>query len=974
MRIDADDTSRIESGAGAIAISFSAGGAAAGAGLASNIVTNRVTAAIEGGAASSTVGGVTVDAASDALIRTLAIAGAGADTFALGGAITFNQITNRVDAHVSGGGRATGAGNVVLNADDTSEIEVAAGGFAGSSSASVGASLSTNRITNTVTAYADNGTLTSSAGGVTLDADNAAAVTAFTVGGSGAAGFALGGAISVNDLRNDVTVAARGGSTLRGATGVALTARDRSDIQSLSGAVAFSATASVGAAVATNLVENEVTADIGTASLTATAGHVTVDATNDSHTKTAAMGGTVSSGAAISGAFAVNRITNTTAATAASGAVMTATAGDVALRAADDSLIQSLGGQASVTISSGNGGLAIGAAGTYNEIGNVTRAQSSGATLAAGRHALVTADNDSTIETIAAGASVAIDVTGAGGFALAGSIAVNVIDNVTEALVDGGSVTADGTIAIVADGSATTKTFAGALGVGTAAGVGASLAVSTIGNTTHAGATNATLTGRGNTALALLRPDGGVGTLDTRGVAVFARTHDDLDLISANVGVGVVGAAGTIAMTFVDDDTRATISGGTVNGSLAGAHADQAVRVGAVSTTDIDTRAGTFAAGLASAGVGSDTAIVTNTTTARIDGGADVKARGTVAVTTDSRTAIDSIVVSGSVGLGAGVAGSVIVAKVANTNEAAIVGATVRSDGDLRVTADDTVELGKPDSAGDPGMLAGGVAIGGAAGIGASVVVTQVDNDTTARITNSTTDARNTTQVAATSATDIGNYVATGGLAGFLGAAGSIAVNTVTNTTQALIDERDGGTTRVNTTAGVGSTAQDVSVDATQTTAVRTTAGAASIAGVAAAGAAVNVNTVRNTTSAAIGAGSQVDAQRDIAVRSTATQTVDASTIAAGGALGLSVQGALAMANVGAAASGDQTTAARGTGSTVDGIVGISAVGNQLKTRAGGPASLNDGNAVGGTATTRADAARVGLSVGDSFATTGVPA
>ncbi|MCW5623517.1 MAG: leukotoxin LktA family filamentous adhesin, partial [Burkholderiales bacterium] len=948
IHIDATDASGINSAAGAIGIAFG-GGVAGGAGVATNDVGNVVQATLSGGLAQSSAGSVAIDAAATTVVTSAAIAGAGADQFALGGSVVWNDIANTVEVTVGNGATITAPGAITLTADDDSEFATFAGAVAASGTGAVGASLSTNAIANRIAVEVDDATVRSAAGTATLTADSDATITAFTVGGSGAGTFALGGAVSLNDIGNTLTVRVTGGSLVEGLSGVAMTARDESTVRSLAGAVAFSASASVGASAATNEIDNTIEVVVIDAEARSGNGKVRLLAQSDASVESLSAGGAVSANAALAGAVSFNRITNDVSADAGAGAVLSGGAG-VELDADDTSGIESLAGQVTVA-----GALAIGGSAAYNEIGNTVRARATNAQLASSAGSiLLTADSHAGVDTIAAGASVAFDITQGGG-ALAGSLAINVFDNHVEASATGSTLTAEGSVGLVANYDGSGAIYAGTAAVGTALGAGGSMAVSTLANTVDAFTSGSTVHGKGNGAITVPKADGSTGVDTVRGVVVAAHTMENIDVWSANLaGGGAAGLAATLAITSVTDTTRAFVSGGSVNASNAGAHADQRVRVEASNRTDVDVKAGAVALGGA-AGVGatSDTTIIGNTTEAAITGGGQVNAQKAVDVRTTTLERVNAIVVSGAGSFGVGVSGSLSLVMLDGTNTARIDNATVKTSGDLSVIAEDDILLGVRDDGTRSGLSAGALAIGGVAGVGGSIVVLDVSNDTTARISDATTDASGTTRVAADTFVDAVTYAITGSLGAFAGA-GAISVSAFSNTTQALIDERS-GTTRVNQDATYASSIQDVTVEAQDTLALTGQNGAVSVGITLGAGAAIDVVSVRNSAQAYLGAGTEIDAQRDVRVAATSGKSVSSTVIAAGGGL-IGVQGAVSVINIGAGLSDDGEDAASNTKTLVNNQVGVSAVGNAL-----------GGSGTATTAKTRVDAQRVGFNANAAF-------
>ena len=249
--------SGINSLAGGIAVG---GKAAIGAAVAYNDIDNTFRAAIEGSTITSSTGPVMVNAGSNAVINSLAIGGAGAKTFALGGSVSINSIANTIDAHVS-----TSTANAVginVAATDASTLRVFAGGIAGAGTAAVGAAVASNEITNSTLASAVSSTLNAGAGSVTLDAVESSKVLAITFGGAGAGTVAIGGSVSLNDVSNTTRAFTMGG-TLTAGDSVRIAAYDDASFLVIGGGIAGAGTAAVGLGNATIITNNLVEALVG---------------------------------------------------------------------------------------------------------------------------------------------------------------------------------------------------------------------------------------------------------------------------------------------------------------------------------------------------------------------------------------------------------------------------------------------------------------------------------------------------------------------------------------------------------------------------------------------------------------------------------------------------------------------------------------------------------------------------------------
>ena len=245
--------SGIRSLAGAIA-----GGskAAVGAAAGYNDVSNSFSAVIDGSTVTATTGPVALSSNTNAVIKSLTVGGSGAGTFALGGSVSINSISNTLDTHVSNGANVTGAG-IGISSADNSTIQTIAGGLGFGGTAGVGAAVAINEISNTVLAHSTSSTLNAGANSITIDAATNADMLSITIGGGAGGTFALGGSVSLNQLSNTTTARATGG-TLTAGDSVRIAAYDDVSILNIGGGLAGGGTAGIGIGAAT-VVSSDVT-------------------------------------------------------------------------------------------------------------------------------------------------------------------------------------------------------------------------------------------------------------------------------------------------------------------------------------------------------------------------------------------------------------------------------------------------------------------------------------------------------------------------------------------------------------------------------------------------------------------------------------------------------------------------------------------------------------------------------------------
>ena len=157
---------------------------------------------------------------------------------------------------LDGSSIAAGSNDISLTATNNNKIFAVAGAVAYGGEAGIGAAVATNTIGATAGAYLDDSDVTS-ADDVSLDAaDSNGEIFSITAGGAGSQSFALGGAVSLNQVTNANDAYISDGSQVDAAGAVTLTSSDDPSIEALAGGLAGSGTAAIGAAFATNDIDD----------------------------------------------------------------------------------------------------------------------------------------------------------------------------------------------------------------------------------------------------------------------------------------------------------------------------------------------------------------------------------------------------------------------------------------------------------------------------------------------------------------------------------------------------------------------------------------------------------------------------------------------------------------------------------------------------------------------------------------------
>lgn len=503
-----------------------------------------------------------------------------------------------------------------------------------------------------------------------------------------------------------------------------------STIVNVATAVGISTGASSGsgaAAVNVSQVTNDMSADITGATITAGSVAGTADTNTNLVTVSAGIG---ASGGKFGGAGSVswNELNNNNKVTISDSKITTGSLTETALNKAD---IVNVAGQLSGSAS----GVGVGASMAYNDMNNTTGVYLNGSTvtLTEGSDGTVhlNAENKADIMAITAGATAANTV------AVNAMVAVNRGSNSTEAVIgdDGKDVTINGVTSLDVSASDETEemTIAGGItGAGTAA-IGAGVAYSDVGGSS----------GDNDKAQQKTRAEINHASITTAGetvhVGVFVNDASKLTTIAAGGGIaGTAAVQGEAATALINKQVNAAMNDVDINADDADNTAAD-VDVTANSNSKILTSADVLTIS-GTAGVGAGVAVnrIMQQTNASVNGGQmNVK---DLMVHANGTPRIENVGVGvAAAGQGAGVAGSVSVNMIDNDVTAHIgSGANIAADGSVGVVATSDEQISNYS-----GMLA---AAGQGAGVGISVSVNQIQGETSATVgdegTNTTVSAK----------------------------------------------------------------------------------------------------------------------------------------------------------------------------------------------------------------------------------------
>jgi hypothetical protein len=781
----------------AFGVAAAGGGEAGIAGVATVIVSkNTVEALLKAGSSVTSSGDVTLAARNDFSSFALATGVGLGGTVGIGAAASVVTVNNVTRAALADGNSASavkidtgGAVNLTAAATQTGSTITAAGGAAGTVGAGAGAAVYVLGTTTEalVGAYAQIGQ-TNSPSRLTVEATDVTDLTtvAGALGGGGTAGIGAGAAVGV--VGKTVTAQIGNNANVK-ATDVRVAAHSAETALTTAIGFGVGGTAGVAGAVTVYSVDNATTARIGTGAKVLATNNVAVLASDD--VDIAFISGTGAGGgsAAVGAAASVAVVSNSTLATIAGNASVTAlgqgaainyvTGYDARLGSAGDDFAASLDGT----------GYAYDTTSTDGEVLTADEAQRQGLrllalsrdvtpTTASANGVIVNATGETAVRSLAVGGAVS------GGVSVSISANVPVITTSIIARIDAGaSINVDNNAGAVADKQ---SVIVAAAGDTYRAGLAGSLAGGVVG-----------VGGGLDTAIFSPTITASIGATVNAGrdVMVSARGREDFVGVSAAAGVGAsVGVAGGVSVLSLDSKTTASIGGG------ARIDAGGNVAVIADDVTRTSTMAGAVAVGVGGGGVGGAVGVtlLTKSTQALIAANAQVTGRGNygaltvydgsgfsatrsdargVVVSANSNESLFTLGIAGAGGLYVGVAGAVSVQLLDVTTNAAIgAGAKINTASGAAHAQQDVVVVAR-DSA-SVAAIDGGLAIGAGALSGA-VDVGILRNTTSASIGDGATiNAARRVDVAALQNVNVSSTVVSGA-AGLVGIAGGVSVYSI---------------------------------------------------------------------------------------------------------------------------------------------------------------------------------------------------
>ena len=773
---------------------------------------------------------------------------------------------------------------------------------------------------------------------------------------SGGGKAALGGAALTVHQKNTAEATVEDGVTVTKAKDVSVTAENKGWNLSIAAAGGKGQTVAIDGTVNVNRFENTTKATIGKAAISA-AGDVAVKAEDD--TKDINIGGAiaVSEQAGIGATIAYNHIDRTTEA-ALLGTVSSAK--DVSITAKNTGALYAMSAAGGVTMqsSAANGA---GSSGLHAQEGGTGSGTSSigdlaGTLLNAGKSEKDKKQidsGDSALTNVAGkDASMGENVGAAkGGFAAAANVAVNRITDAAKAYTKGNAVTADA-LTIHSGNDSRITTGAGAIALGlsqNSSAIAGSFMYNAITDKNEAYAEDAALTLKGSDK-------------EDASLTVEADNAAKITNIAASGSGAAKGSAiaGQISLNWVDNTTDAHVKGGSLK-------AGEATTISAKDRGTIDSYTGAVAISPGNNGAAVGASIAANLIEGETKSSLEntkVTSTGALSVTADETSEIQSIVAAGA---GSG--------KLAATFAAS--GNWIHTKTDAHISNANTMQTGVLSVLAKNGSNAtlgvGSAAVGGnSAGASIAVMVNQSEvnasltGDTekkhtiaadgiTVKAENAYNGAASDTESDKTAKTVAVGFA--GGTSQFAGS-GSVTVNVIDQKTDATIGKGkyDAG-------------GKEVDVHAANSAKLFGLAGGASLSAGSGLGAAVDVQTYKGHTYAGLADGASLTKASAVQVNAESAEhmTSIAATLAggAGSFAGAGAAGAHSIATDTKAYIGQQADV-EGTGA-----ISVTASDETILTTAAGSGAASGNTGVGLTAAVEVVNKKVEASVGEGAKVTG---
>ncbi|MEM7316378.1 MAG: hypothetical protein AAF497_24865, partial [Planctomycetota bacterium] len=456
IRLEAEDNSIV----GAYGADFAYASIAVGA----SIGLNEITANIESRGVDSTLssesGSVLLDSRDETSLTAVAVGGAFAQWFSVGGSYSQNEIETSLDSELYGS-TVSANGGIQVSADNSSSIFALAGGLAGSDIAGFGVSIGNNLITNNVSSNITRTSAQAVDGDVTVLSTNSSDIQSIAVGGAGAGTVGVGISLPKNEIDSTVHSHIIDSNVVAfGDVDVEATNNDK--ILAISGGAAGAGVFALGAAYSENQISADVEACIHGSTVTSIDAGIQLQTTNSSNIESIAAGIAGAGTVAVGGSIAINRVDVDLCTCVIDSTLMAVD--DVVLAANEYSNVRAITGGAA-----GSGVVAVGAAVSDNKVNRTVKSEMTDSDVTSSAGSVIVRTGGRSTQT-----ATSIGIAGSGAVSVSPSIVTNHLNQDVKSSINGDSdVFAGRHVQVLSQYSNTIKsTVIAAAGSGAAAGAG----------------------------------------------------------------------------------------------------------------------------------------------------------------------------------------------------------------------------------------------------------------------------------------------------------------------------------------------------------------------------------------------------------------------------------------------------------------------------------------------------------------------
>ncbi|MEL6896941.1 MAG: hypothetical protein AAFP90_12615, partial [Planctomycetota bacterium] len=302
---------------------------------------------------------IETESRNDASVVAVAVSGSGAGNVAINGSVSLNWMRNEVAASIADQAVVLAGETVNVHATDSARLFSIAGGGSGAGTVAVGASIAFNYLGgdpnqpnlqggNTVLAEISNADVDAEI--VNVLSDYSGQAFAFSLTGAGSGTVAVVGSINLNFMASTVMASVNDGASVNAAgvdsdgIGVRVDAKNDGKLTAFGGAGSGSGVLAIAAAVTSNIISSQVTAEIigDETDVTTNSGDVIVDSGTVAEIINITIGGSGSGAVAVAGSAVGNVVSGNTSAQIVDATV--SSADDLSVRAIDKSIVTSVVG------------------------------------------------------------------------------------------------------------------------------------------------------------------------------------------------------------------------------------------------------------------------------------------------------------------------------------------------------------------------------------------------------------------------------------------------------------------------------------------------------------------------------------------------------------------------------------------------------------------------------------------------------